>query len=239
MPTKKSIETTALVVPNTSKVEAALTARMKPLLDVALSLQVISTQEQYDEASLTLSRFTTAEKAVDAEMDPIIRPANEVLQGLYSLRRKLMGPIEGGKKAIKAAMRSYQLRIEDERRAAAEVARKLREEAEEKEAAAEEARTKSMQTRLKHQAVALQERATVVEMPVAPVRSAGSSVRKIVKWELMDIADVIIAVVDGKVDPEILMIDPVFMNALIKKNRAKAEKIPGIRVYDDVTIAGR
>jgi len=237
MKTKTATKTDVAVI------EKSVAATVASLQTKAVTVGKIRNEEQYQQASNLLNLCAAKHKEIEADFEPVVRPMYDALQALYSLRKKYMDPIGHPKTGliaqIKAAMQTFK-REEMQKQIEAEAqARRIEEEAEAARERAELVTSKASKTRLLAKAEEKEEEARDVAGSVADTRAVGSSAVRVVKWELKNFEAIILAVAEGEIDSDILCINEDWVSGLVKHDRAEAEKIKGIRVYEDVEIRRR
>lgn len=248
--TTPTILTSVTVSPGElAKVQSDLTSATAPVLTIAQTITVTN-GESYLQADDLLSHIRNAKAKVNEKMEPIIRPIRQGLDQLYALRRELEGPLDDAEKAVKRKMADWQ--VAERRRVELEQAERDRVQREETEKVqrrlAEERRQEAERQLQANNVQAADEvlsqplpQVTVLTTPVRPVvRAQGSTARTVTKWRVTDFAALVCEVAVGNVPMEVLMVNEVEMNRLVREGQGQiVGEWPGVEVYQDVQIAGR
>lgn len=225
---------------------------LTPLKQSVLDLDV-KTAADYTSADSLLSRIRGAKASWLGRINPVIEPIRAGLDLLYGLRKDIVDPLDNLEVQVKSAMAEFKKQEAKQLRAAQE--ERERQEAEllaaalQKEERESQAKTKQLREKLQQQRAELEQKlatSKATESP-APIKVAGSSVRTTKKWRVISIAHLAHHILgrDGNVsiDPELmslLTIDTAQMDAYFKLCKPPVGMwLPGVEVYEDVTIAGR
>lgn len=225
---------------------------LSPLKLAAKSL-IVRTPEQYAEADSLLIRIKGAKKSWTERINPIIEPIRAGLDLLYGLRSDIVTPLEELEKQVKDSMKTFKVEEAKQLRMAEEVRAKeledLRRAAIEKEAREAVARTKQLRERLAAQRAVLEQSLATKEQeaPPEPIKAAGSGTRTTKKWRLnpdnphafFDLLEYLL--LDSHEDLTALVeINSTQMDAFFRLEKPNVgEWLPGIEVFEDITIAGR
>lgn len=248
------MSTTKQIVPESTLVQQRQQglALIGPLKQSVSSL-VVKDNEDYEHASSLLSRIKGAKAHWTERINPIIEPIRAGLDLLYGLRKDIVDPLEDMEAQVKTAMKTFKVEEAKQLRAAEEAKAKqeaeLRRLADEKEAKELQARTKPMRDKLAQQRAELEQRlatSKAAEAP-APIKVSGSSTRTVKKWRLspnspVAFTELLNYILTNKLEDitALVTIDPAQMDAYFKICKPDVgEWLPGIEVYEDISIAGR
>ncbi len=211
---------------------------------VAIPEKARSITVRDDESLNAASSFLASVKALRKEIaetfDPMIKKAHEAHREALSQKKRFETPLLDGEKIVKRTIADYmeeQERIRRDaeaqrRRAIAEIECKKREEEEraleEALKAEEEGRSKEAAEILdKAEAVIEKKPEPVVKVPEKPAMTHGTSIRKIWKWEIVDV-----------LPNEYLMPNEKKIAEDLRKSGYKLE-IPGVHVYQESLVVAR
>lgn len=240
-PKSKQMDKQPLAV--TVKEEAL--AASSSLITQSRGFEEITTPEAYVQASLVRAQVQQLKKTWTDKLQKIINPAYEALQGLYSLKKDILGPMEKAEVGLTSAMRDFKLsearQIQEAEERKRQEEERLRVEVERKEIAAERAATPQMRGRIEAQVEKVKEKLaqTEAQETITEVRAVGSTTRKVKKWRCVNITLLAKAVAKGEVPDDVLSVNSVRMNEYFRSSPKDVGMIPGIEVYDDVIIVGR
>lgn len=175
-------------------------------------------------ANTFLVAVKSMRKEVGKTFDPIIKKAHESHREALEAKKKFEKPLIAAELIIKPQIASYFGKIERERRAAEEVARKAEEERTRKE---EELLEEAIQAEESGDAEKADEilaeevpEVAAVEYPAAP-KLEGTHIRKIWKWQVSDI---------NLIPRKFLIVNPNMLTFEVRQNKGDT-KIPGVNVY--------
>lgn len=234
-----------------------LNSRAQSALTMVESM-VIDSQETYDLAADELKAIKSKAKTLEDQRTGITGPINKALKAVNDLFRGPAQYLEQAEKIIKTKMLTYsaeQERIAAEERRKAEALVRAEQERLAREAAAKEAAAKAeaeklaasgdiekaaeVQAQAAIEAASLAATAQVMTAPVVEVSAAkvsGISTRSVWKAECTDKASLIAFVA---ANPQFLNLLDVNTSALNQMAKAMKDtmKIPGVRAYEDKTLA--
>lgn len=237
--------------------------------DFANANTIDDLQAFYHEADHVLSQVVHNRAVWRTKMDPVLAPylkileeAKEGIKGAKALDGDIDGPMERQEEAVKRLMKDSKLKerqlLEEAREADRVEAQRKRDEAARKEAQSKAAATPQMKARLDTARAKLEEEAVAIEdaaEELQPVKAASSSDRWKEKCVIEDMGKFIAAMQDYpstdhvykmKTPPLSILQDPKVMAAIqVVMNRIWAgtpgvvKSWPGVKVFEDVTIAKR
>ena len=236
--------TTTLVKPP-SPLRTTGTALVHPLEELVEALEV-KTDEDYEAADELLTRVRQAVAKWENKINPVIEPQRKALDAAYKLKNEFLHPLQAMEKAIKGEMATYK-RLQLERVREAEAARqqeidRLQREADIRAQQFKVAKTSPMKERLRQQREALAEQIAEKEqesVTATPIKVAGSQVRQKKKAEVHDIKAFMLAVVAGKIPLDLIEVNTSQLRLQFTAQPAIVSQWPGVKIVDDIVIAGR
>lgn len=195
----------------------------------------IATNEDYEEAAGFLKRVKGAKKQVEDYWQEPIQKAFEAHRALTAKRQQMIGVCESAEKVMKSKMLVYSQKIEAERRAAEEQARKVAQEESDRllaEAAKAEESGDTMQATV-NMAMAEQMESVKPAVQVATPKVTGVSTKKVWKIRITD-ENAIPAYANG------ICIRPVDERAVMQLHRLNPNvEIPGCEFFQTEQLAVR
>ena len=195
----------------------------------------ITTNDDYEQAAGFLKRVKAAKKQVEDYWREPIQKAFEAHRALTAKRQQMIGVCDSAEKVMKRKMLSYSQKIEAERRAAEEAARKKAQEESDRllaEAAKAEKSGDTMQATV-NMAMAEQVSSIKPAVHVAAPKVTGVSKKKVWKCCITDSSKVPVAVCG-------VCIRPIDTKAVMQLHRLNPSiGIDGIEFYQDEQIAVR
>jgi hypothetical protein len=229
-----------ITITNPHEIEETL-AHSAELAVIEAQSIIITDNDQYGLASQLLVEHKKRIKAVKDYWDKPKSMAKQAHQEICDKEKAMLAPFTQAETIIKAAMVTYQRKVEEERRAAeAEARKRQQEEAERLLAEAIKAEDSGNTTRANAVMAMAQ---TIDEMPVvseveAP-KASGISTRKTWKARVID-EKLVPAYANG---PGLFLVEIRTINQSTLNNIARTSngtaRIPGVEFYEDVTISAR
>lgn len=183
----------------------------------------VHSQNTLDRANDFLKEIIVWEKQVDDFCDPNISRLNKAHKEALAQKAIFKKPLKEAKEIVKEKITAYLVEQDNIRKEAEE---KFRQETEKR---FEEARELEKAGE-KEKAEKMREEETAIATPLPPVAKAeGTSLRKHWTWEVVDRA---------KIPQDFLIIDELKVNTTVRTLKDKTN-IPGIRVFQEATIATR
>ena len=195
----------------------------------------IATNTDYEEAAGFLKRVKAAKKQVEDYWREPIQKAFEAHRALTAKRQQMIGVCESAEKVMKRKMLTYSQKIEAERRAAEEQARKAAQEESDRllaEAAKAEESGDSASATV-NMAMAEQVSSIAPAVQVAAPKVAGVSKKKVWKCCITDSSKVPVAVCG-------VCIRPIDTKAVMQLHRLNPNvEIPGVTFFQTEQLAVR
>lgn len=217
--------------------EVQLREQTNAILRAAEAIQVtdVATCAQ---AAQYLNENKAEQKRLDAERREIVDPLNEAVKKINAKFKPLTDVLVKAEGIIKGKIGAYQTEVERKRReeqAAAE--EKARKERERLQARAEAAAGKGQIE--KAQELELRAATTVAAIPAhEDTKVAGASVRKVWKAEVMDVRELCRQIAEGALPPTLVEFKQAELNR-VATTWQNTRDIPGLRIYQDVSVASR
>lgn len=195
----------------------------------------IESNEDYEEAANFLKRVKGAKKQIEEYWKEPIQKAFEAHKALTAKRQQMIGVCDSAEKEMKGKMLRYSQKIEAERRAAEEQARKAAQEESDRllaEAAKAEKSGDTMQATV-NMAMAEQMEAVKPAVQVVAPKVTGVSTKKV--WKVrVDDAEKVPAYANG------ICIRPVDERAIMQLHRLNPNiEIPGVTFFQTEQLAVR
>ena len=233
------IETESKALTYSQPKESALTKSAERVLAIALSI-VVDSNEMAEIAASELGTIKGRAKELDEERKRITKPMDDAKKAVMDIYKPAIEKLGRAEMALKTSLLTYQKeqqRIAD--LAAAEEARKAREEAEKLLAKAERMEVKGKA----EDADALRNVAAMtVAAPrtvAAPTKLSGTSVRKVWKANVTDRSAAIKALAENPAYQHLLTIDEAALNKLAAAMKNPNSPIPGVVFYEDSVMSAR
>ena len=195
----------------------------------------IATNEDYEEAANFLKRVKGARKQVEDYWEEPIKKAFEAHRALTAKRKQMTDTCDSAERAMKKKMLTYSKKIEAERRAAEEQARKAAQEESDRLLAEAAKAEKSGDTMQATTNMAMAEQVSTLYPAVQVVAPKVSGVSKKKVWE--------VRITDEKAVPAYangICIRPVDKRAIMQLHRLNPSiEVNGIEFYQDEQIAVR
>lgn len=206
----------------------------------------IATPDDYSEGDLMLAEIQKAKKGWKVRIAEITDPLKVAMDSVKLLASDISKPYDEMEAQVKDEMKAFEvnrrrLEMEADRRKQAAI-EKAQQEERERLAALEKARTKPMKDKIREQVATVQQKMSDLqaEPTNTAVKSAHSMVKTYKKWRVTDIRAVLIAVVNGELDIEMLEISSVTVTQLMRDAQPPAGPwLPGIEVYEEIDISGK
>ncbi len=204
-------------------------ARIKQLEITAASFParasfiIVNSQATLDRANEFLKVAKTWRKGVADLMDPAIKKGKEAVAENVSIKKRLDAPAKAAEETVKPVITKYLVEQDELRTKAKE---ELEQDAEKRFEKARE--IERLGDKKKAEEIRKSETAVAVALP-APIKAAGTSLRKHWTWAVEDLE---------KVPKEYFTLDTLKINSLVRSHKGSL-KIPGIRVFQSSTIATR
>ena len=233
------VETEAQTLTYNRPKASVLTQSADRVLAVAKAIKVDS-PEMAEIAAAELVNIKARAKDLDEERKRITKPMDDAKKAVMDIYKPAIERLGQAETALKDAISSYQ---KDQRRladmAAAEAARKAREDAQKLAAKAEKMEDKGKA----EDAEALRNIAAMTAAApravAAPPKLAGVSTRKVWKANVTDRAAAIKALADNPAYQHLLTIDESALNKLAAAMKNPNSPIPGVVFYEDSVISAR
>lgn len=196
----------------------------------------INTAQDYDGAAEFTKQVKSLSKRIKDYWEPLKKSARASWQSLVDREKELLTPLEKAEAEVKAKMAAYQRKVQEEERAARELAEKLkREEAE--RLLAEAARAAEQGNEMEAEIILAQAEIIETSQPAVQMqapKATGVSTRTLYRAKIID---------ESKVPTEVagVVIRPVDLSAINKLAQASKGKvqIPGIEIYEEQSVAVR
>jgi hypothetical protein len=199
-------------------------------------LMNINTAQDYDGAAEFTKQVKKLSKRIKDYWDPLKKSARASWQSLVDREKELLSPLEKAEAEVKKKMADYQRKVQEEERAARELAEKLkREEAERllSEAAKAAEQGNEMEAEiLLAQAEIMEASQPAVQMQTP--KATGVSTRTLYRARIIDESKVPVEVAGVVIRP----IDLSAVNKLAQASKGKVQ-IPGIEIYEEQSVAVR
>ena len=233
------VETEAQTLTYNRPKESVLTQSAERVLAVAKSI-VIDSPEMAEIAAGELVTIKARAKELDEERKRITKPMDDAKKAVMDIYKPAIERLGQAETVLKTAITGYQReqnRLAD--LAAAEAARKAREEAERIAAKAEklEAKGKAEDAEALRNVAAMTAAAPVTV--ARPTKLAGVSTRKVWKASVADRAAAILAMASNPAYQHLLTIDESALNKLAAAMKTPNSPIPGVVFYEDSVVSAR
>ena len=219
--------------------------RALTLPEKATHIQIMDAETFKEAAEFTLT-LRTIKKEIDNTFDPIVKKAHEAHKEAVAQKKKVLEPVEQAQKIIDGKIGEFHAEQERLRRAEEE---RLRKEAEEQARKEEEERRLEEASRLEQEGNSEMAEA-LLEAPLAPPvvvipkietqapKVDGLSVTKIYKGEVVNLAQLIQAVAQGRAPIGLLEVNQTALNGMARALK-EAFSVPGCRVVVESSVRGR
>lgn len=196
----------------------------------------ITTAQDYDGAAEFTKQVKKLSKRIKNYWEPLKKSARASWQSLVDREKELLSPLEKAEAEVKTKMAAYQRKVQEEERAARELAEKLKRE--ETERLLAEA-TKAAEQGNEMESEILLAQAEIIETSQPAVqmqapKATGVSTRILYRARIVD---------ESKVPAEVagVVIRPVDLSAINKLAQASKGKvqISGIEIYEEQSVAVR
>lgn len=196
----------------------------------------INTAQDYDGAAEFTKQVKKLSKRIKDYWEPLKKSARASWQSLVDREKELLTPLEKAESEVKGKMAAYQRKVQEEERAARELAERLKRE--ETERLLAEA-TKAAEQGNEMEAEIILAQAEIIETSQPAVqmqapKATGVSTRTLYRAKIID---------ESKVPTEVagVTIRPVDLSAINKLAQASKGKvqIPGIEIYEEQSVAVR
>lgn len=232
------------IIPKVQITKLLADGAQTPKLIAQASSVIITDNETYAEADNYRAQLKHRIKTSLDGVSKILDPINQARAVLLDLRHKLTDELEATCESLTARMANYKaeerLQLRRLQEARDRESERLRREADAKEEAAARAKTPQMVNRLMEQQAQIISKAEAVEsQEEAPVTVAHSVDRVVKKARVISLPDLLMAILEGTVPVEAVVVDQVFVNRKFKENPVETAAWPGVEVYEDTIISGR
>ena len=219
--------------------------RALTLPEKATHIQIMDAETFKEAAEFTLT-LRAVKKEIDNTFDPIVKKAHEAHKEAVAQKKKVLEPVEQAQKIIDGKIGEFHAEQERLRRAEEE---RLRKEAEEQARKEEEERRLEEASRLEQEGNSEMAEA-LLEAPLAPPvvvipkietqapKVDGLSVTKIYKGEVVNLAQLIQAVAQGRAPIGLLEVNQTALNGMARALK-EAFSVPGCRVVVESSVRGR
>ena len=219
--------------------------RALALPEKADHIRIMDADTFKEAAEFTLT-LRAIKKEIDNTFDPIVKKAHEAHKEAVAQKKKVLEPVEQAQKIIDGKIGEFHAEQERLRRAEEE---RLRKEAEEQARKEEEERRLEEASRLEQEGNSEMAEA-LLEAPLAPPvvvipkietqapKVDGLSVTKIYKGEVVNLAQLIQAVAQGRAPIGLLEVNQTALNGMARALK-EAFSVPGCRVVVESSVRGR
>lgn len=219
--------------------------RALTLPEKAAHIQIMDVDTFKEAAEFTLT-LRAVKKEIDNTFDPIVKKAHEAHKEAVAQKKKVLEPVEQAQKIIDGKIGEFHAAQERLRRAEED---RLRKEAEEQARKEEEERRLEEAARLEQEGDSAMADA-ILEAPILPQpvivpkvatqapKVEGLSVSKIYKGEVVNLAQLIQAVAQGRAPIGLLEVNQTALNGMARALK-EAFSVPGCRVVVESSVRGR
>ena len=219
--------------------------RALTLPEKATHIQIMDAETFKEAAEFTLT-LRAVKKEIDNTFDPIVKKAHEAHKEAVAQKKKVMEPVEQAQKIIDRKIGDFHAEQERIRKAEED---RLRKEAEEQARKEEEERRLEEAARLEQEGDSAMADA-ILEAPILPQpvvvpkvatqapKVEGLSVSKIYKGEVVNLAQLIQAVAQGRAPIGLLEVNQTALNGMARALK-EAFNVPGCRVVVESSVRGR
>jgi len=196
----------------------------------------INTAQDYDGAAEFTKQVKALSKRIKDYWEPLKKSARASWQSLVDREKELLKPLEQAENEVKKKMAAYQRKVQEEERAARELAEKLkREEAE--RLLAEAAKAAEQGNEMESEILLAQAEIMEASQPAVQMqapKATGVSTRTMYRARIIDESKVPVEVAGVVIRP----VDLAAINKLAQASKGKIQ-IPGIEIYEEQSVAVR
>ena len=196
----------------------------------------INTAQDYDGAAEFTKQVKALSKRIKDYWAPLKKAARDAWQSLVDREKELLKPLEQAEAEVKTKMAAYQRKVQEEERAARELAEKLkREEAE--RLLAEAAKAAEQGNEMESEILLAQAEIMEASQPAVQMqapKATGVSTRTMYRARIIDESKVPVEVAGVVIRP----VDLAAINKLAQASKGKIQ-IPGIEIYEEQSVAVR
>ena len=214
-----------------------LEARSTSLATQAAAI-TISDQETFEAAGKFLSSVKMLRREVTDTFEPIRRKAHAAWKEVVAQENRHDAPLKDAEGIVKGAIGGY---VEEQERKAEAERRRLEAEARKRDDEARLAEAERLEAEGNAAAAeqALEEEPVTLPPPkVAPPKAAGVSTRKQYRATVVDLPELLAAILSGLAPLALVTIDPKVLNALANAHKEEL-KLPGVTVAVERIVASR
>ena len=217
---------------------------LPPLIRRAGQVNIVDEKTNRDAASL-LKDIMAGHKRIDAEFDPWIKEKKEEVKEAQDAKKEYSDPLDAAEALVKQKRKDWEIAGREK----AEADRKKEQERLDKIAEDERKRNLDMAQELR-EAGATEAADTLESAPVekqtapsigkaAPIH--GQTLKGHAKFDIEDKKAFVTAWLAGKVPEELVIVNEPELGKIVRnpQRRAEAEQYPGIKIWDDQSLAVR
>lgn len=205
------------------------------ILEQARYLNITSAAD-YEAAAEFTKQVKSLSKRIKDYWEPLKKSARASWQSLVDREKELLKPLEQAENEVKKKMAAYQRKVQEEERAARELAEKLkREEAE--RLLAEAAKAAEQGNEMESEILLAQAEIMEASQPAVQMqapKATGVSTRTLYRARIIDESKVPVEVAGVVIRP----VDLAAINKLAQASKGKVQ-IPGIEIYEEQSVAVR
>lgn len=228
-------EVNALPVQAEPTIENEQKSSAMKILEQARYLNITSAAD-YEAAAEFTKQVKALSKRIKDYWAPLKKAARDAWQSLVDREKELLKPLEQAEAEVKTKMAAYQRKVQEEERAARELAEKLkREEAE--RLLAEAAKAAEQGNEMEAEIILAQAEIIETSQPAVQMqapKATGVSTRTLYRGRIVDESKVPVEVAGVVIRP----VDLAAINKLAQASKGKVQ-IPGIEVYEEQSVAVR
>ena len=228
-------EVNALPVQAEPTIENEQKSSAMKILEQARYLNITSAAD-YEAAAEFTKQVKALSKRIKDYWAPLKKAARDAWQSLVDREKELLKPLEQAEAEVKTKMAAYQRKVQEEERAARELAEKLkREEAE--RLLAEAAKAAEQGNEMESEILLAQAEIMEASQPAVQMqtpKATGVSTRTLYRARIIDESKVPVEVAGVVIRP----VDLAAINKLAQASKGKIQ-IPGIEIYEEKSVAVR
>lgn len=228
-------EVNALPVQAEPTIENEQKSSAMKILEQARYLNITSAAD-YEAAAEFTKQVKSLSKRIKDYWEPLKKSARASWQSLVDREKELLKPLEQAEAEVKTKMAAYQKKVQEEERAARELAEKLkREEAE--RLLAEAAKAAEQGNEMESEILLAQAEIMEASQPAVQMqtpKATGVSTRTLYRARIIDESKVPVEVAGVVIRP----VDLAAINKLAQASKGKIQ-IPGIEIYEEQSVAVR
>ncbi len=228
-------EVNALPVQAEPTIENEQKSSAMKILEQARYLNITSAAD-YEAAAEFAKQVKALSKRIKDYWAPLKKAARDAWQSLVDREKELLKPLEQAEAEVKTKMAAYQRKVQEEERAARELAEKLkREEAE--RLLAEAAKAAEQGNEMESEILLAQAEIMEASQPAVQMqtpKATGVSTRTLYRARIIDESKVPVEVAGVVIRP----VDLAAINKLAQASKGKVQ-IPGIEIYEEQSVAVR